>query len=150
MNSQTRVAPDVPAMNGRKWDLTESAIPASRAEHVAPWRSSADGTDGIEVRPDSVNRTLGLPGSTSTSPERPTPTRYRWGIGGRSGRALLRSSQASSAAASATSMSASSLVTRRISTKFACTAGSPIASSRWFFRNPSRVSSASAAAFCRR
>ena len=61
-----------------------------------------------------------------------------------------RSSHASSAAASATSMSASSLVTRRISTKFACTAGSPIASSRWFFRNPSRVSSPSAAAFCRR
>ena len=40
------------------------------------------------------------------------------------------------------STSASSLVTRRSSTKFAATAGSPSASSRWFLRSPSRVSSA--------
>ena len=43
------------------------------------------------------------------------------------------------------STSASSLVTRRSSTKLAATDGSPIASSRWFLRSPSRVSSASSA-----
>ena len=43
------------------------------------------------------------------------------------------------------STSASSLVTRRISTKFAATDGSPIASSRWLLRSPRRVSSASSA-----
>src|SRR4029453_2840564 len=60
------------------------------------------------------------------------------------------SSHASSAVASAAVTSASSLVTRRSSTKFAAIDGSPIASSRWFFRNPRRVSSASSAVFWRR
>src|SRR5207247_1810939 len=44
----------------------------------------------------------------------------------------------------------SSLVTLRSSTKLAATAGSAIASSRWFLRKPSRVSSPSTLASRRR
>ena len=46
VNSQTLVEPDVSAMNDRKWDLTESAIPASRAARTLA--SSTDSNRQVE------------------------------------------------------------------------------------------------------
>ena len=111
-------------------------------------------------RRPSIRATVDLPqpigpvspmrnGRSARHPPGPTAGRRRCGPGHRGARSES-ASHASSAWASAASTSASSLVSRRSSTKLVCTRGSPSASSSCDLRSPRRVRSSSTRPIWRR